>query len=201
MKSKKKIWLIICTSLMLMALFILSPKSSANAAELNEQSLNLGNEINVSVPHEWNVSAGNKTVRYSITERAVNITLVTDGFKENYAVGGGNSYAIWTVNFQDGKHEYKVQCRTPYGKAGNFAMEDMNYSIMIKTQTGGGTITWTSVPCAHVINGNELTWSASLPENLPAFQDEIDADHVTITSYLIHEYQDPNVPVETYKIG
>ncbi|MBR4733973.1 MAG: BspA family leucine-rich repeat surface protein [Lachnospiraceae bacterium] len=139
----------------------------------------------IMVPDKNNASAPLREVRHNVTERSVEITLVTDGLKEEYVMEGGFSHAFWQVDFSDDKHNYEVYCHTPNNEVGSFTMDDMNYTILIDCGDG----TWRGVSCSHSINGNEITWTATL--NATTFVDPIDVDSLQIKSYYIHEYHDP----------
>jgi hypothetical protein len=146
------------------------------------------------VSHEWSPSAGKKQVTYAASERSITMSLSTDGFQETYLLKGGSSYVTWVVSFQDGRHEYLLQCRSPYQQPGTYTMKDMNSQIKIKTGQGGNVVTWISASCDHEVVGNELVWHVTLPVSNPAFQDDFDLEHIKITSYNIQEFQDENAP-------
>ncbi len=184
MRQRKKFVI----AVFIMLLIMIFGGNQVHAETVNQQMQS------ILVPHEWSPSAGSREVKFSVSERSISLALVTDGFQECYSIGGGNSYVIWMVNFRDGKHEYQLQCRTPYGQAGSYDMDGMNYQLKVKTSSNWNVVTWVGVSCDHSIHENELIWSATLPDSDPAFQDSFDVTQMTITSYSIREYQDPNAP-------
>ncbi len=149
-----------------------------------------GSEITISIPNKYIASQPAKEVRYTVTERTIVATLFTDGFKDLYYMEGGQSNASWSIFFSDGKHEYSLACNTPYNKAGSFSMSDMLATVRIKT----GSNVWNAATCAYAISGNELTFSASLPESWENFE----VTTMVMESYYISEYHDPNVNTPKY---
>ena len=119
-----------------------------------------------------------REVRYDVKEREVTVTLVTGGFKEDYfCKGGGNTNAWWCVYFTDGKNNYKLECQPPNEAGFHFyTMDEMKAWVSVQVEDG-----WLGCDCSYSVNGNELTWVATLPER--TFTDPINVNAVQFTGY------------------
>ena len=117
-----------------------------------------------------------REVRYDLKEREVKVTLVTEGFRDEYfMVDTWNTNARWLVYFTDGKHDYKLECYSP-DETGFYTMADMKSQIGLYVGDG-----YLVCDCSYSVNGNELTWIATLPEDY--FTDPINLNTVQFTGY------------------
>ena len=117
-----------------------------------------------------------REVRYDLKEREVKVTLVTEGFRDEYfMVDTWDTNATWLVYFTDGKHDYKLECHSP-NETGFYTMADMKSQIGL--YVGDGYLVY---DCSYSVNGNELTWIATLPEDY--YTDPINVNAVEFTGY------------------
>ena len=150
------------------------------AAVLMAAPLSASASTSVWVPNASYEYASPKEVRYDVKAREVTMTLVTDGFKDEYfMVDTWNTNASWYVYFTDGKNNYKLECHSPY-ETGFYTMTDMKGVIGRQVETD-----WHVYDCSFSVNGNELTWVATLPES--NFQDPINVNAVEVTGYYYYD--------------
>ena len=144
--------------------FMAAPLSAFAATSVMVNSLDYGTE---------------REVRYDIKPREVEITLVTDGIKDEYFMDGIYVVPVWMVSFTDGKNIYWMVAYMEHGSDQKIVMRSYIYNYNTREMS------W----CSSSISGNELTWTATLPENV--FPDPIAVDTIEFMRWIISELNDP----------